>query len=233
MHNGRRVYSTCIQWSLEQARVVGVMATVSSPTNRRVILEGVRWETYTRLLADVSDSHAVRVAFDRGKLEIMAPSLAHERPAHLLGQIVEILAEVRQMDLIGAGSTTFKREDVERGFEPDASFYLQHAAAIRGNTEIDLASDPPPDLIIEIDLTPPSLDTFPIYAALGIPEVWRYSGQQIIIYRHSVDGYVVVDTSVVLPGVTSDQLMQLVEKGYEMPRPVWLRHVRTWAEGLQ
>ena len=73
------------------------MATVISPTDRRVILEGVRWETYIRLLADVSDSHAVRVAFDRGKLEIMAPSFAHERPAHLLGQIVEILAEIRQM----------------------------------------------------------------------------------------------------------------------------------------
>jgi len=210
-----------------------VMATVTSPTDRRVILEGVRWETYTRLLADVSDSHAVRVAFDRGKLEIMAPSFAHERPAHLLGQIVDILAEIRQMDLIGAGSTTFKREDVERGFEPDASFYLQHAAAVRDNTEIDLASDPPPDLIIEIDLTHPSLDKFPIYAALGIPEVWRYVGQQVIIYRHTVDGYAVVDTSVVLPGVTSSQLMQVVERGYEMLRPAWLRHVRTWAEGLQ
>ena len=209
------------------------MATVISPTDRRVIIEGVSWETYARLLADFGESHAVRVAFDRGTLELMAPSFAHERPAHLLVQIVGILAEARDMDLIGAGSTTFKREDVARGFEPDASFYIQHAADVRGNTEIDLHSDPPPDLVIEIDLTHPSLDKLPIYAALGIPEVWRYTGQQVLIYRRSADGYAVVDTSMVLPGVTSHHLTQLVESGYDMPRPAWLRSVRAWAENLR
>jgi len=209
------------------------MVTVISPTDQRVILAGVSWTTYIRILADVGDSHAVRMAFDRGKLEIMAPSFAHERPAHLLGQIVEILAEIRQMDLLGAGSTTFKREDVERGFEPDASFYLPHAAAVRGNAEIDLTRDLPPDLIIEIDLTHPSLDKFPIDAALGIPEVWRYAEEQLTIYRRTADGYGGVATSVVLSGVTGQQLQQLVATGYELSRPAWLRQVRAWAEGLQ
>src|SRR5262249_13535387 len=99
------------QWVL-----VSVMATVISPTDRRVIIEGVSWATYERLLADFGESHTARVAFDRGTLEIMAPSFAHERPANLLSQIVGILAEVHDLDLIGAGSTTFKREDVARGF---------------------------------------------------------------------------------------------------------------------
>jgi len=147
------------------------MATVISPTDRRVIIEGVSWATYERLLVDFGDSHTVRVAFDRGTLEIMAPSFAYERPAYLLGQIVGIFAEAHTIDLIGAGSTTFKREDVTRGFEPDASFYIQHAADVRGNTEIDLHSDPPPDLVIEIDITHPSLDKLPLYAALAILEV--------------------------------------------------------------
>jgi Uma2 family endonuclease len=209
------------------------MATVISPTDRRVIIEGVSWETYKRLLADFGDSHTARVAFDRGMLEIMAPSFAHERPAHLLVQLVEIVTEACDLDLIGAGSTTFKREDIERGFEPDASFYVQHAADVRSNTEIDLDRDPPPDLVIEIDLTHPSLDKLPIYAAIGVPEVWRYARQHVIIYRRGAAGYTVADTSAVLPGVTSRQLTQLVQTGFEMPRPAWLRNVRSWAASLR
>ena len=209
------------------------MATLISPTDRRVIIQGVSWETYARLLLDFADSHAARVTFDRGTLEIMAPSFAHERPAHLLTQIVEVLTEVRDMDLIGAGSTTFKREDMARGFEPDASFYIQHAADVRDHTKIDLDCDPPPDLVIEVDITHPSLDKLPIYAAIGVPEVWRYVEQQVIIYRRDPAGFTVVDSSGILPAVTSLQLTQLVESGYDMPRPAWLRSVRTWAEGLR
>ena len=209
------------------------MGTVISPTDQRIIIEGMSWETYERLLADFGESHTVRMAFDQGTLEIMAPSFAHERPAHLLVQIVGILAEVREIDLIGAGSTTFKREDVARGFEPDASFYIQHSADVRGNREIDLHSDPPPDLVIEIDITHPSLDKLSIYAALGVPEVWRYTRQQMRIYQRDAEGYVAVDTSMVLSGITSHDLTQLVESGYDLPRPAWLRSVQAWAENLR
>jgi Uma2 family endonuclease len=82
------------------------MATVLSPTGQPVIMTGVSWQTYERLLADFRDSHAARMAFDQGTLEIMAPSFAHERPLHLIVQIVEIIAEVRNMDMVSAGSTT-------------------------------------------------------------------------------------------------------------------------------
>jgi Uma2 family endonuclease len=208
------------------------MATVISPTDRRVIIAGVSWGTYERLLGDFGAHHTARVAFDQGTLEIMAPSFGHERPAHLLAQIIEIVAEIHAVDLIGAGSTTFKRQDVARGFEPDASFYIQHAADVRGNTEIDLHSDPPPDLVIEIDITHPSLDKLPIYAALGIPELWRYTGQHVLIYQRRPDGYVTVATSTILPGVDSRALTQLVEAGFDTPRPAWIRRVRAWAESL-
>jgi Uma2 family endonuclease len=104
---------------------------------------------------------------------------------------------------------------------------------VRHNTDIDLPIDPPPDLVIEIDTTHSSLDKLPIYAALGIPEVWRYARQQLSIYQLSTDGYTVVDTSTILPVVTSPQLTQLVADGHHMPRPTWLRHIRIWAWSLQ
>jgi hypothetical protein len=98
----------------------------------------VSWKTYERLLAHFGDSHAARLTFDQGMLEIMALSFAHERSTHLLAQIVEALTEVRDLDLISAGATTFKREDMQRGFTPDTSFYMQHGGDVHNNTDIDL-----------------------------------------------------------------------------------------------
>jgi Uma2 family endonuclease len=208
------------------------MPAVVTPVGQCVIVQGVSWDTYACLLADFADSSGTRMAYDRGTLEIMAPSFKHEQAADLLADVVKAVAEAQALDIVAAGSTTFKREDVERGFEPDASFYIQHAADVRGRATIDLAADPPPDIIIEIDLTHPSLDKFPIYASLGIPEVWRYDGRQVQIYRR-VDGpYAEVPSSEVLQGVASTSLMQLVQLGLELPRQVWIGRVRAWAESL-
>jgi Uma2 family endonuclease len=208
------------------------MPAVVTPVGQCVIVQGVSWDTYACLLADFADSSGTRMAYDRGTLEIMAPSFRHEQAADLLADVVKAVAEARALDVISAGSTTFKREDVERGFEPDASFYLQHAADVRGRATIDLALDAPPDVIIEIDLTHPSLDKFPIYAALGVPEVWRYDGQEMHIYRRVDVTYTEVPASEVLPGVTSASLIQLVQLGLELPRLVWIGRVRAWAESL-
>jgi Uma2 family endonuclease len=208
------------------------MPAVVTPVGQCVIVQGVSWDTYACLLADFADSSGTRMAYDQGTLEIMAPSFKHEQAADLLADIVKAVAEAQALDVVPAGSTTFKREDVERGFEPDASFYIQHAADVRGRATIDLAVDPPPDVIIEIDLTHPSLDKFPIYAALGVPEVWRYDGQQMHIYRRVDEAYTEVPSSTVLPGVTSASLIQVVQLGLELPRQVWIRRVRAWAESL-
>jgi len=208
------------------------MPAVVTPVGQCVIVQGVSWDTYACLLADFADSSGTRMAYDQGTLEIMAPSFKHEQAADLLADVVKAVAEAQALDVVPAGSTTFKREDVERGFEPDASFYIQHAADVRGRATIDLAVDPPPDVIIEIDLTHPSLDKFPIYAALGVPEVWRYDGEQIHIYRRADDAYTEVPASAVLPGVTSASLIQLVQLGLELRRQVWIGRVRAWADSL-
>ena len=106
----------------------------------------------------------------------------HETVNRTLAQLVSVIAEEMQVDIINAGSTTFKRRDLARGFEPDSCFYIQNEGRISGRAEIDLDTDPPPDLIIEIDITSPSLNTFPVYAHLGVPEVWRYDGTRVTFF---------------------------------------------------
>ncbi|MGH8490246.1 MAG: Uma2 family endonuclease [Gammaproteobacteria bacterium] len=206
-----------------------VHAVQPSSPDHCILLPGVRWETYESLLADMQDSHAAQFAYDRGVLEIMAPSYEHDNLKHIIAVLVEFLAGEMEIDIEGGGSSTFRREDLAKGFEPDECFYIQHAERVRGKKQIDLAQDPPPDLIIEIDIQSPPLNKFPIFAALGIPEVWRHDGARVAIFTFVDDDYVERAESVVLPKVASAILTELIDANSQLQRPAWLRRVRAWA----
>jgi Uma2 family endonuclease len=204
----------------------------SSESAQCVVLHGISWETYERLLAEHEESSGTHFTYDRGRLEIMVLSAKHEAVKHILALLVEILAEELNIDVYGLGSTTFRRADLERGFEPDACFYIQREALVRGKDEIDLTIDPPPDLVIEIDITRPSLNKFPIFAALGIPEIWRYDGARVSFFGLEDDKYSERTESASLPKVTSDALTEFVEKDKHLKRTTWLRYVREWARQI-
>ena len=205
------------------------MATVLNPPEQRIVLRNVSWETYERLLADHLDSSSPRFTYDRGALEIMSPSPEHERVNRSIAMIVEVLAETMNLDWDNLGSTTFKREDLERGFEPDSCFYIQNAESIRGKTKIDLNTDPPPDLIIEIDITSESLNKLPIYAQLGITEVWRYDGKRLIMLALKGDQYIECERSVAFPYLAASVISTFIEESKSLKRAAWLRSIREWA----
>ena len=205
------------------------METIKKPAEQRIVLHDIGWETYERLLADHEDSGAPRFAYDRGELEIMSPSPEHERANRRIAQLVQAIAEEMNLEAEDFGSTTFKREDLARGFEPDSCFYIQNEERVRGKNRLDLTEDPPPDLVIEIDITNPSLPKLPIYARLGVPEVWRYDGERLTILTLEGEGYVEAANSVALTTVTSDVLTGFVQKSPAMKRTAWIQSVREWA----
>ncbi len=203
---------------------------VSQPeTGNRLILYGVSWATYESLLADFQNSNAVRFAYDRGVLEIMAPSAKHEEPNRALSLFVDLVTGELDIEIRRLGSTTFTRKNLSKGFEPDSCFYIQSVNRIRDKEEIDLTTDPPPDLVIEIDITSPSLNKFSIYAAVGVPEVWRYQGGRVQIFQRIGEQYTAVEQSIVLPPLTSAILTQFLEENRTLRSPDWLRHVQEWA----
>lgn len=206
-----------------------MVETVKSPAEQRVVLHNVGWETYERLLADHENSSAPRFTYDRGELEIMSPSPEHEAYNRSIALLVEFLAEELGIDVYDLGSTTFRREDLERGFEPDSCFYVQSEERVRGKDRIDLTVDPPPDLVIEIDITSPSINKLPIYARLGVPEVWRYDGRVLTILALKGAEHAEVDESIVLPPLNAAALTDFVEKSTSTRRTVWLKTVREWA----
>lgn len=194
-----------------------------------VILHDVSWETYERLLEEHGEHKGSRFTYDEGTLQIMIISYEQESSNRDLSMVVEVLAEEWDIDIQPAGSNTFKRKDIKRGFEPDSCFYIRHPEAIRGKKRINLAKDPPPDLIIEIDVTHGSLDRLPIFAAVGVAEVWRYENREVKIFRLTQPEYVESEQSNFLPGVTPALLTQFLAESQTVRRVEWLRNVRAWA----
>jgi Uma2 family endonuclease len=205
------------------------METVKSPAEHRVILHNTSWVTYERLMKERGESRVPRFAYDRGELEIMSPSTEHEKFNRRIAQLVLTVAEELGIEAEDLGSTTFRREDLERGFEPDSCFYIQNEEQVRGKDRIDLAVDPPPDLVIEIDIISPSFSKLPIYAQIGVPEVWRYDGERMTILVLEGSDYAKTAESIVLPPVTSNVLTDFVEKSKSMKRTAWLEVVREWS----
>ena len=208
------------------------MATVLNTSEQRVLLRGVSWETYSRLAAERQESSGTRLCYDLGTLEILSPSFKHENLKETITRVFQLIADEMTITFQGVGSTTFRREDLGKGFEPDACFYIRHAQDVRGKEEIDLNIDPPPDLVIEIDIAKSSLNKLALYAAAGVPEVWRYSGSLLKILHLKGQGYVEEAQSLSLPHITSTTLTDLVESSHETDRDVWIRLVRASAKKI-
>ena len=197
---------------------------------RRVTLYGVSWETYEHLLTDLVDRSAPRLTFDQGVLEIMSPTAEHEEYNRTLAALIELVANELRVNIRRLGSTTFKRKDLIKGFEPDSCFYIQSVPRIRGKRRIELPEDPPPDLLIKIDITSSSLDRFPLFAQAGIPEVWRYEGSRVQFLKLADEQYVESPQSLALPVLTSEVVTQFLEDSLELESAEWAQRLRDWIQ---
>ena len=119
------------------------------------------------------------MTYDRGDLELMSPRRQHEELGRFIGRLVETFTEVRDIDIRSVASTTFRRSDLTQAFEADESYYIANVDAIRRKPEVDLSIDPPPDLVIEVEITKSAIDKMPLFAAMGVSEVWRHDGERL------------------------------------------------------
>jgi Uma2 family endonuclease len=200
--------------------------------NQSIVLPNISWKAYRQIADAVQDETPTHFTYDRGKLEIMVLSLHHENLKKLVATLFEKLCEELDFDISPAGSTTFQREDLERGFEPDECYYIENAEFMRGKTSVNLDFDPPPDLTIEIDIKHSSLNRMSIFAAVGVPEVWRYDGEELTIHLLKDGKYQVSETSSVIPKVSSPKLSELIEIGKFSAWKEFLKEIRKYADDL-
>ena len=201
-----------------------------APAGGRVLLRGVSWETYERLLDEHNESAGPRFTYDDGFLEIMTLSIEHEDPNRTLSSLVELILCEWDVDFRRAGSNTFKSEELQKGFEPDTSFYIEHVDAIRGKKRLNPAVDPPPDLVIEIEVTEPLLPRLPIFAAVRVPEIWCCEGEAVRILRLDRDRYRDVKRSAALSPLTAATISDFLRRSPQMRSSAWMRAVREWAQ---
>ncbi len=189
-----------------------------APAKRRSVngqylrLSGVDWQTYSQLLHAFAERPAIRLTYDRGELEIMSPLLEHDDDGELLAHLVFVLTDELGLPLKRGGSTTLRRRLKQRGIEADVCFWIANAHRMAGRRRLDLRTDPPPDLAIEVDVTHSSLDRLSIYAALKVPEVWRLDGDTLTFHILGADGnYATADRSLAFPQIAPADLIGFLQ----------------------
>jgi Uma2 family endonuclease len=196
---------------------------------QRVILRGIDWEGYEAILKAIGDQAAVRLAYDQGDLELMSPSIDHDAFKKRLGRLVETLTLELDIPCESLGSPTWRKALKQKGIEPDECFYIANSAKVAGRFDIDLNVDPPPDLAIEIEISRSAVDRLGIYAALGIPEIWRFNGQTLVVEVLQPDGsYAAQPISPSLPFMPLERLVDWVHAAEGVNQTTWIRRFRDW-----
>ena len=209
-----------------------MVTTTSTPVEQqttpenRVILKGVSWSTFKALLADVGQDRAWRISYDGGLLEIRMPHLEHEVRKGLIESFIEATADELEIEVMKAGSLTLEREDLTRAVEPDTCFYIQNEASLRGKRDINLPEDLPPDLAIESDYTNSSVNKDSIYAAIGVPELWRYRRESLQVYQLVEGKYEKCDRSLAFPFLPVAEIPGFIEQSRTVRQRAAVRLLR-------
>lgn len=160
--------------------------------------EHADWELCKRVFA-ANPTKRMRLAYAKGRLFLMSPLPIHERWKRMIGRFVEAASDVSGIPISSFGSSTWFHDRMERAIEADECYYITNEPTIRGRTNIDLTRDPPPDLAIEMDVTHTPVDRLEIYAELGVPELWLYSGKSLRFLNLQGKGYVQIERSIAFP----------------------------------
>ena len=206
-------------------------AIANLPPGGTLTFHHVTWEEYEKLLEEMGAGYAPRISYDHGKLEIFMPLPIHEYLKAFLSDLMRALTDELDLEMIGLGSTTFSYRDWLQGLEPDTCFYIQNAARVLGVRRFDPAVPPPaPDIAVEVDITSESLNRFPTYANLGVPEIWRCEENEIVMYHLTETGYVAAAASKAFPFLTTEALGQFLKRSETESQRDLLREFRAWVK---
>jgi Uma2 family endonuclease len=182
----------------------------ASAGERRVIFRGLNWQSYQQILTALPQTRSARLIYDRGTLEITMPLEDHDFFSRMIGLFIRILVEELDLKLKTMGSTTLNYPELDRGAEPDEAYYIQNQSRVAGRN-VNLAQDPPPDLIVEVDITHTDINKNRLYAAMGVPEFWQFDGQVLRISQLQNQAYVEVETSPTFPKIPKTRLYEFLD----------------------
>ncbi len=203
------------------------------PAEQRIVIRNVSWELYDLLSDAVDERQHVFLAYDGKDLEILTKGRIHEDYREFFGRLVNVLAFELRIRCRGLGETTWKRPEIMRGLESDLAYYftpkkLAADAKAQARKSNKIADYPNPDLAIEIDISPSEIDRPAIYAALKVPELWRFDAESLVIEHLQKDGtYAPVESSRFLP-VRAEEVYRWVAVEDTNDELAWEQRLREW-----
>lgn len=226
------------------------MLRKEKPAEQRVILPDISWQQFEQLLMELGVERTSRLTYWRGKLEMMTPMPDHERCRKLMDSLLLTVADELKIPIAAIAPVLLKAPELSCGSEPDACYYLKTTPPPHVPTEPDVLTeggfpvtlefprDPVPDLLVEVAMTPSNMSKLPIYASLGIPEVWRYittQGDDVLkgelrIYQLRDHEYVELNRSGLFSFLPAKRVLEFLEQSDSLGLAKALIVLRDWVQ---
>ena len=203
------------------------MIVSTAPFENRFVTD-TDWDGYNRFL-DAVGERRIRVTYDGTMVELITPSRRHEYLKTILSTLLECLMDEWDVDFEPGGNTTFKRVLKKKGLEPDECYWIASWRETLGQWDADTM--PAPDLAIEVEVSRSVLDRLSIYAALGVPELWRVGEEGSLSVWCLGDGaYRQCEESPSFPGLPLGLLAEFLGQAGELPAS---RLVKSFRQALR
>lgn len=199
---------------------------------KRVTFYNLSWQSYEQILEALGNKRAAQLTYYKGTLEIVSPLEEHESASDRIGILIHILTEELNLNVKSMASTTLNKPELKVGSEPDKGYYIQNEPVVRGKI-VNLAIDPPPDLILEVDITHTDINKNQLYQEMKVPEFWRYNGKVLTIYLLNEDRYQEVETSPTFPLLTKAKVYEFLAQCNTQGETQTKRSFRTWLREQQ
>jgi Uma2 family endonuclease len=204
------------------------MVAIQPFAETRTLLENISWQTFKTMLGEMGSQRNHRISYDLGTLEIMTPLMPHENSNRLIEVFIGVMCEEMGFEIKRTGSLTLTRDDLERGGEPDSSYYIQNESQMRDKENIDLEKDPPPDLVLEVEYSRSAINKLNLYASMEIPEFWRFDGTNLRLYALAGKQYAEVEVSPTFNLISVTEIPRFLQQAKTNGENATTREFRAW-----
>ena len=211
------------------------MTAVAAQPVQRFVFPDASWDFYTSTLYELeAQGLHTRVTYDDGWMELMTTGDNHERAKKVIARLIEQYSLEMDIPALGLGQITCRRKDLRKGLEPDECYYVRTEPPPMSQGELDLLTYPPPDLAVEVEITRGSIPRQPIYAALGVDEIWRFDGERLTVLHRTPDGrYEPHEKSLAFPELCIDQLNRFIRQALTGNQHEAIKAFRDWVRSLR
>lgn len=182
------------------------------------------WQEYQALCQQRGDGSIPRIKYRSGEILLMSPMPKHGRDVSLIADVIKVLLDDRGREYDSFTPVTMELPD-ESGIEPDYCFYIDHWQVVSGKERIDWETDPPPDLVLEIDVT--SYSDVNDYLPYRVPEIWLFRKNQLLVYQLQDTEYLLRTQSMYFPDINlQDVIGRCLQVAYDRNTSAAIRELK-------